>query len=190
MAESKSDIRKRILKIRDGMQPEERERGTILLTERILGHQWFYHCEDFLCFVSYGSEIGTDYLLKEALRQGKRAFVPRVLKDYSEPVMEFYQISSLEELLPGYHGIKEPSGKSEKYVYSQERADKTLMLMPGVAFDCYRNRIGYGKGFYDRYLSDKDGLQLHTLAVGFKCQLVEEIPFAETDIKPYQVICF
>lgn len=190
MAECKNEIRKRILAFRDLMSPEERERGTLLMTDRILGHQWFYRCEDFLCFVSFGSEIGTEKLIQEALRQGKHTFVPRVIQKNSKPVMEFYRITSPEELIPGYRGIREPSGESEKYVYTQERAEKTLMLMPGVAFDCYRNRIGYGKGFYDRYLMDKDSLQLRTLAVGFKCQLVEEIPSDKTDIKPYQVLCF
>jgi len=64
------------------------------------------------------------------------------------------------------------------------------MLMPGVAFDGMRNRIGYGKGFYDRYLFDKPALQLRTIAIGFKCQKVEAIPANDNDIKPYQVILF
>lgn len=61
------------------------------------------------------------------------------------------------------------------------------MIMPGVAFDVRRNRIGYGKGFYDRYLADKEGL--HTIAIGFDCQMVPEIEAGEKDIKPMQVIC-
>jgi 5-formyltetrahydrofolate cyclo-ligase len=103
--------------------------------------------------------------------------------------MEFYRINSLEELQAGYRGILEPSGETEKFLFRPGNADKTLMLMPGVAFDSYRNRIGYGKGFYDRYLADKEELQLHTIGIGFSCQLVDEIPAQEGDIKPYQVIC-
>lgn len=189
MAESKSEIRKRILALRDGMSSFDRERGTLLLTERILGHQWFYRCEDFLCFVNFGSEIGTEELIEEALRQGKHVFAPKVEQKLSESVMEFYRISSSEELVSGYRGIREPSGQTERYFYSPERAEKTLMLMPGTVFDSYRNRLGYGKGFYDKYLADKEVLQLHTVAVGFRCQLVEKLPVEETDIKPYQVIC-
>jgi 5-formyltetrahydrofolate cyclo-ligase len=61
------------------------------------------------------------------------------------------------------------------------------MIMPGVAFDPERNRIGYGKGFYDRYLQDKPALR--TIAIGYDCQMVAEIQTEETDVKPMQVIC-
>jgi 5-formyltetrahydrofolate cyclo-ligase len=209
MSETKGEIRKRILALRDGMSREERERGTLLLTDRILGHQWFYRCEDFLCFVSYGSEIGTRELILEALRIGKRVYVPKVIKSRESvklsknateeqpsqmvpadaPYMEFYRITSLEDLQEGYRGILEPDGETERFLYRSECAHRTLMLMPGVAFDKYRNRIGYGKGFYDRYLADKEDLQLCTIGVGYSCQLVEEIQAQEGDIKPYQVIC-
>ena len=63
------------------------------------------------------------------------------------------------------------------------------MIMPGVAFDAGRNRIGYGKGFYDKYLQDKEALQLRTIAIGFGCQMIDAIPAEENDIRPCQVIC-
>ena len=75
------------------------------------------------------------------------------------------------------------------YAYSPDRAQRTLVLMPGVAFDPFRNRIGYGKGFYDRFLADKPQLQLRTIAVGYRCQMLEELPADHRDIRPYQVIC-
>lgn len=207
MTESKKEIRKRILALRDALTDEEQRRGSLLLTERILGHQWFYGCEDFLCFVSYGSEIDTKLLIEEAIRLGKRVYVPKVEYEsvqtkeesgYTEdggqntsnmPQMEFYRIDALEELVLGYKGIPEPAGNTEKYEYSPARAKNTFMVMPGVAFDKYRNRIGYGKGFYDRYLSEREAMQLKTVAVGFRCQMTEEIPAQETDIRPGQIIC-
>lgn len=189
VSESKREIRKRILKIRDGLDDKERERGTLLLTERILGHQWFYRSEIILGFASYGSEIGTWELLREALRLGKRVYLPKVAGDGEQAQMTFFRIMGLEELKTGYRGIPEPGGDSEEYVYREDEADHTLMLMPGAAFDPYRNRIGYGKGFYDRFLADKEALRLRTIAVGYRCQLVDEIPAEEKDVRPYQVIC-
>ena len=62
--------------------------------------------------------------------------------------------------------------------------------MPGAAFDGYRNRLGYGKGFYDIFRADKDALRRRSIAVGFKCQIVERIPEREGDVKPYQILCF
>lgn len=187
--DEKREIRKRVLALRDSLSREEWERGTLLVTERLLGHQWFYGCEDFLCFASYGSEIGTGELIEEALRLGKRVYAPKVERSGGVPSMEFYRIFSREELTGGFRGIPEPSGETERYVCSEKRAEKTLLLMPGAAFDGCKNRIGYGKGFYDRYLADKEALRLHSVAIGFRCQLVEEIPAEETDIRPYQVIC-
>ena len=185
----KREIRKSILSLRDHLKPEERERASVLLTERIVGHQWFYQAEFFLSFVSYGSEISTREILREALRAGKKVYVPKVLAKKDGLEMCFYRITALEELVEGYRGIPEPSGDSEKYVYSEADVSHTLMLMPGVAFDAYRNRIGYGKGFYDRFLEGRPGLQLRTIAVGYRCQMVERLPEEDWDVKPYQVIC-
>lgn len=185
----KREIRRTVLKRRDSLSPEERGRASLLLTERILGHQWFYRAEQLLCFVSYGSEISTREILMEALKAGKKVYVPKVLSGRESLEMRFYRIGALTELETGYRGIPEPVGDSEEYVCSQEEAERTLMLMPGVAFDRYRNRMGYGKGFYDRFLADKPELQQRTIAVGYRCQMADALPAEDTDIKPYQVIC-
>lgn len=188
METGKTEIRKAVLRKRNALSPGERERGSVLVTERILGHQWYYRAEYLLCFVSCGSEISTWEILQEALKSGKKVYVPRVTQG-AVSEMHFYRIRTLDELTEGYRGIPEPVGDTEEYVYTADRAEHTLMLMPGVAFDKFRNRIGYGKGFYDKYLADKANLQLYTIAIGYKCQLVEELPVSDTDIRPYQVIC-
>lgn len=189
-------LRREALRTRDALCPDERRRGSLLMTERILGHQWFYGSDIFLCFVSFGSEIDTNELLCEAIRQGKKVYVPKVITSsgksdmhFYKSDMHFYRVTALSELLEGYKGIPEPTGMSEKYEYRAEDVGRTLLLMPGVAFDGFRNRLGYGKGFYDSFLADKEALQLRTIAVGFQCQMVEKIPEREGDIKPYQVIC-
>lgn len=185
----KADIRRRVLALRETLSDEERLRARVLLTERILGHQWFYRAGILLGFASYGSEIDTGEILGEALRLGKKVYLPRVISGGARPEMEFLRIHSLEELVPGYKGIPEPPEDGAPYEYSGEDTGQVLMLMPGVAFDGMRGRIGYGRGFYDRYLADKPDLQLKTIGVGFRCQMVEEIPGEEYDIRPYQVIC-
>ncbi len=184
--ETKSEIRSRVLRLRENLDTQERERACVLMTERILGHQWFYGSDIFLGFAGFGSEIDTEPLLRDALRMGKQVYLPRVEGN----AMDFYRIYSLTELTEGYKGILEPANTAPKYCYFQENAAKTMMLMPGVAFDRMRNRVGYGRGFYDRYLSDKEELQFRTLAVGFRCQMTEEIPVEEKDIRPCQVLCF
>lgn len=183
--ETKSEIRSRILKVRNALTKEERQRAAFLLTERILGHQWYYLSDAILCYASYGSEISTEELIREALSAGKKVFLPRVEGEK----MTFYRVSGLAELVQGYKGIPEPKGDTESCFGGGQSAEKTLLLMPGVAFDRYRNRIGYGKGFYDRFLAEYPELQLRSIGVGYQCQLLDELPAEETDIRPYQVIC-
>lgn len=181
----KKSLRRSVLQLRDGLSEEEQKRAAFLITERILGHQWYYLSDVVLGFAGYGSEINTDEILTESLRSGKKLYLPRIEGDE----MHFYRVHNLSELQIGYKGIREPKGDSERYVYEADKAVRTLMLMPGVAFDMLRNRMGYGKGFYDRFLEDKPELQLRTIGIGHKCQMVEEVPCDEHDVKPYQVIC-
>lgn len=191
LTEEKKEIRKQILKLREALSPEERRRASILLTERILGHQWFYGSDTLLAFAGYGSEIDTGEIIDEALRKGKKVYLPRVTGDLQgePPEMEFFRIASRSELQPGYRGIPEPSSEGERYVYRAGETSRVLMLIPGTAFDAYKNRMGYGKGFYDRYLQDKEDLRLRTVGAGFRCQLVEKLPCGENDVPLCQVIC-
>ena len=168
--EVKKKLRREVLARRAALTEPERERGNLLITERILGHQWYYLSDTILGFVSYGSEICTTEILENALQDGKRVYVPKV------------------ELKEGYKGILEPEGNTESYEYAPEEAANCLLLMPGSVFDPLGNRMGYGGGFYDRYLADREALRLRSIAVGFRCQQVESVPVEETDVKPYQVI--
>ena len=158
--EQKKQIRRKALACRNALTEPERERGKLLITERILGHQWYY------------------------LQDGKSVYVPKV----EDGKMEFYRMFSLSELKNGYKKIPEPAGDTDRYLFEPEHADKTLLLMPGSAFDPLGNRMGYGGGFYDRYLADKENLRLRSIGIGFHCQQVEQVPVEVTDVKPYQVI--
>lgn len=183
---TKREIRREALALRDALSGEMRKIASLKVADRIIGHQWFYQAEHLLSFVSYGSEMDTTEIILEALKKEKKVYVPKVEGE----VMHFYRIYSLAELREGYKGILEPTGKSERYEEKERltKGERVLMLMPGAAFDPFRNRIGYGKGFYDKYLADKEDLRNFTIGIGFACQMVEEIPAEETDIKPYQVI--
>lgn len=185
----RKELRLEALKARDALNASERRKGSLLMTERILGHQWFYKSDIILCFASYGSEIDTYELISEAISKGKCVFLPKVTNASEKPEMSFFRLTTLSELSIGYKGIPEPPEIAEKYMFNATEAEHSLMLMPGVAFDVFRNRLGYGKGFYDRFLTGKDALQLRTIAVGFQCQMVERIPERDGDIRPYQVIC-
>ena len=182
--DEKRRIRKEILLKRASLPIEQRKLSDLVMADRIIGHQWFYRADVVLGFVNYDSEISTIEILSEALRQGKKLFLPKIVDDD----MLFYCIDSLDDLVEGYKGILEPKGDTEKFEYEKYKEYRVLMLMPGVAFDIYGNRMGYGKGFYDRFLANKEVLQTYSIGIGYKCQQVEKLPVDEFDRKPYQVI--
>ncbi len=183
-------IRQQALAARDALGEEERRRASLLMTERLLGHQWFYGSDRIFLFASFGSEISTWDLMEETLRLGKALYLPKVAKGPGNWEMQFYQVTDLSKLSPGYGNIPEPSGGMKSYDGTPQTAAHTLVLMPGAAFDREKNRLGYGKGFYDRFLAGRKELAARTIALGHRCQLVERIPEREGDVRPCQVLLF
>ena len=94
--------------------------------------------------------------------------------------MEFFLTESKDRLTVGAYGIQEPSGD---IMY---RGDSGLMIMPGVAFDEERHRIGFGGGYYDRYLERHP--ELFTMAIAFEDQVLPKIPADEHDIRPMLLV--
>ena len=184
LKEEKKKIRKEILVKRASIPSEKRRLADMFIADRIIGHQWFYRAQVVLGFVNYDSEISTKEILEETLSKGKKLFLPKIVGD----VMIFYLVESLDDLTEGYKGIPEPKGDTQVFDYECYKDSRMLILVPGVAFDIYGNRMGYGKGFYDRFLADKELLQTYSIAIGYKCQQVEILPVDKHDIKPYQVI--
>ena len=114
--------------------------------------------------------------IEKALEMGKTGAVPRVEGDD----MVYYEIKDFSTLKSGYFGIMEPDGGK---VCTREEG---FLLVPGVAFDPARHRVGYGKGFYDRFLAAHPGFT--TVAAAFEFQLFDAVPFEETDILPQMLV--
>ena len=89
---AKKEIRKEMLTLRNVLSDEERKRGDFLITERLLGHQWFYKSSKILAYAAYDSELSLDELIIEALRLGKEVYVPCI----EENRMNFYRIFDLK----------------------------------------------------------------------------------------------
>lgn len=182
----KSVLRKEVLLKRESLSEECRRIASKDMTNTLLQQTLYSDSENILCFVSYGSEINTFPFMEEVIASGKKLFVPRIIGDE----MLFIRISSLHALVPGYKGILEPCDTTEVYCYDNETAEKSFLIIPGVAFDIDKHRMGYGKGFYDRYLSDKEQLINRSVAVGFQCQMVEQVPNDIFDKKPGKILVF
>lgn len=209
----KKKIRREILDLRDHISAEERLRQEELIKQTVFGMSQYREADVILAYVGYRSEVSTSALLCNAFAAGKKVFVPKVFGNE----MEFFKIGTLKDLQPGYMGILEPPETlsfPEWLTVMEEQTSQTreflkpvkvMMWMPGAVFDQKRCRIGYGGGFYDRYLerlerlqasscsSNSDstistGFELVTAALAYPCQVLEELPQESHDRKPDHVI--
>ena len=217
---NKREIRKKILAVRDAIPVADRTLYDKKIREIVTGMEEYREAEVILAYVSYRSEVDTLMLIRQALADGKYVFAPRVTGNE----MEFWQITAMEDLREGYRGIREPVQSVSFPDWVKERcrianADivtdkvercalegcKVMTWIPGAAFDRERHRIGYGGGFYDRYLNrllqqsertasmksprtHSESLTLITAALAYSCQVLEQIPYEEHDVKPNMLI--
>lgn len=176
--DEKNVIRKRMKQLRADMTRTERFEKSMRIFEQLITVPEFKRADRIYTYVSMDNEIDTIMLIDYSLSLEKRVFVPRV----SGRDMEFYEISDISELSPGYMGIYEPDINGKEPDYSRTG----FMCMPGLAFDKSYNRIGYGGGFYDRYLSVED--KLYKAALAYEAQLLESIPAQDGDVRPDMIV--
>lgn len=186
--ETKKEIRTRALKERGALPPEKRDSFDLEIHRLAAAHPLFQNAREIYCYASFRDEVSTAGLMELAWMAGKKVAVPRVTGSLQ---MEFYYIESILELLPGYQGIPEPEGDMVKIAVpekglSPNRNDDILVILPGAAFDRTGNRIGYGKGFYDRYLRNFPWCRRMGLAYSVQC--VEKIPADPWDVCAEAVI--
>ncbi|MCI5585313.1 MAG: 5-formyltetrahydrofolate cyclo-ligase [Lachnospiraceae bacterium] len=183
--ETKKVIRQQLLARREEISESLRKQYNERILEKVINHPWYKETEEILLYISYGSEVDTLELCRICFQAGKRVYCPKVM---DRGRMEFYAIHSLEELTEGYRGIREPSVKHSFWQKHKDKEEKkVLMLMPLVGFDREGNRLGYGGGFYDRYLADKDCF--NTIALAFDEQYWKDIlPVNAYDIRPRLIL--
>ncbi len=182
----KERIRKRILALRAQMDDGEWAEKSGRIAARLLRHPLYRGAEHILCYVSYRKEADTERILTESLSAGKAVYCPRV----RGREMDFYRIDSVKELSAGFHGIYEPQERAERLFAPDsdccEISGRVLAILPGAAFDRERRRIGYGGGYYDRYL--KRLKNAASIALAFSFQIVESVPQEAHDIRPQAVL--
>lgn len=178
----KRNIRKEILKRRDGIPHEIKTVKNALIKQRLFMLPEFINARTVSFYASFRSEVETLSMIKESLEMGKRVVVPKVDKEGHR--LRLYEIKNMNELSPGYMGIPEPSLPDERLVNID---DIDLVIIPGVGFDYSGNRLGYGAGYYDILLSDMKGKALY-IALAYEEQLIDSIPSEMHDVKVDMII--
>lgn len=175
---NKKDIRKNIIAKRD-LNKEENNLKDIKIFNKLINLNSYKKAKKIFIYIGFGSEINTKKLIEIMLKEGKEVFVPKVV----EKEMIALKVTSLYNLVKSEFNILEPIG--EKPDIDAEEFD--LIIMPGVAFDRSGNRIGYGGGYYDKYLKDIS-FNIERIALAYEMQLIEEIDTEEHDLKVYSII--
>lgn len=168
----KNELRKHVLSIRKSMSEEELGDAGNKLTEKIMSLKEYKEALNILLYVSYNNEADTAQLIKYSIELGKNVYLPKV---YDGGIMHFYKITSPSDCKPGYKGIPEPDEKKCLMYDSGEdtKSRKTdIIICPGVVYDRCNNRIGYGGGYYDRFLSSHD---IISIAPAYNFQLTDHI---------------
>lgn len=192
---TKKQLRKEMLTRRNDMSLEARNQASETITYRLFTKEIYRKAKCILLYASYQSEVDTWEIFRQARCDGKKVYYPKCEGEE----MSFYEVRTMGDLQEGYKGIMEPTpsfdspyasdvtiqAEIEKFfeerLFSDLENEEVLMILPGAAFDLSLNRIGYGKGFYDRFLSH--GFKGKKLALAYDCQVLKDqaIPVEETD---------
>ena len=167
----KKTLRTMIREKKRAMTEKQIEQASARLAQQLYRSPLYRQATTIYGYLPYNQEVRTVPMLEQALAEGKRVAVPKVYGDE----MRFLYIDDLSRVEKGYAGIPEP-------IDDEPVADDptALVLMPGLAFDRAGHRIGYGGGFYDKFLSAEPGHPTLALCYGF--QMLDELPTEEFDI--------
>lgn len=172
----KDNIRSLIKEKRNALTEEEKRVKDEKIFTKIINSDYYKNSNVIFVYVSFKGEVDTHKLIKYSLNIGKTICVPKVIS--KKEGMEAIIINSFDELNPGKYNILEPKDSCKKI--DTNRIE--LILMPGVAFDKNGGRIGYGGGFYDRFLNKIDS-KIPKIALAYDFQILKSIPCEEHDIK-------
>jgi 5-formyltetrahydrofolate cyclo-ligase len=178
MVKDKSRIRKKILQVRRSMDEAEKGRLDMKICRQILSLPVYRTAQTVMAYLNTWDEVQTAEIVRDILDSGKRLIVPYCDLERSEIIpCEIFDLTG--DLQTGNFGIREPNPANLKPIAPGEI---DLVLVPGIAFDHGGNRIGFGKGFYDRFLPKlKSGVCVAGLA--YSCQVVEHIAAEKHDYK-------
>ena len=156
----KSELRKQVLQEMKALPLEQKQFIDQALTERLLQHPFYQEAKVIATYLSFPHEFQTQELIEQALRDCKKVLIP---KTYPKGRMDFV-VYDPQQLVKTSFGLLEPQGDLE--VVDASQID--LIHVPGLAFTTEGYRIGYGGGYYDRYLEHFSG---HTLSTVYPCQI-------------------
>lgn len=189
MEEKKRKIRQEFLKKRNNLSRDEIKSKSEKIEKRLFALPEFQRAKTVMFYVSFRSEVETEKMTRNALKLKKKIVIPVV---HGEKIVVSEIKNLKKELTKGSFGIKEPKKEFRRRV-NQKEID--LVVVPGVVFDKRGGRLGYGRGYYDRFLRSKSirsrmnrSRQCALIGLAFDLQIARKIPLVEEDMKVDKIV--
>ncbi|AEG59029.1 5-formyltetrahydrofolate cyclo-ligase [Desulforamulus ruminis] len=167
---SKEQIRKQMIKMRDSLDQRQVREKSRLIQEHLVNLDIYRAANKMMVYLDFRQEVYTGDLVREALKEGRAVMVP-VARANDKSITPSRLLNPSEDLIPGLYGILEPRSGAFRPVKPEEL---DLVLVPGVAFDPAGNRLGYGGGYFDRFIPrlKKEAV---TVALAYEFQMVPDL---------------
>ena len=176
IAKEKNAIRKTIIQKRKEVDDLKKNENSTTISHRLFEMESFKKSKSIFCFLSTAFEVQTDEIIRESLRLGKQVSVP--LLDSEEGSLRATRIPSMDiEFVAGRGGFREPTQNFRDIVPFSSLG---FVVVPGLAFDAFGNRIGYGGGVYDKFFKKIDKSVVR-VAIGYGFQILDLVPHTKLD---------
>jgi len=189
MEEKKRKIRQEFLKKRNNLSRDEIKSKSEKIEKELFSLPEFQRAKTVMFYVSFRSEVETEKMTRNALKLKKKIVIPVV---HGEKIVVSEIKNLKKELTKGSFGIKEPKKEFRRRV-NQKEID--LVVVPGVVFDKSGGRLGYGRGYYDRFLRSKSirsrmsrYRQCALIGLAFDLQIARKIPLVKGDMKVDKIV--
>jgi len=189
MEEKKRKIRQEFLKKRNNLSRDEIKSKSEKIEKELFSLPEFQRAKTVMFYVSFRSEVETEKMTRNALKLKKKIVIPVV---HGEKIVVSEIKNLKKELTKGSFGIKEPKKEFRRRV-NQKEID--LVVVPGVVFDKRGGRLGYGRGYYDRFLRSKSirsrmsrSRQCALIGLAFDLQIARKIPLVKRDMKVDKIV--
>ncbi|MDT8861731.1 5-formyltetrahydrofolate cyclo-ligase [Alkalihalobacillus sp. MEB130] len=178
--ETKKEVRKKVSQLLEDISSNQWREWSKKIANHLIASSYWQEAEAIALTISRGKEVDTYFLIENAWAQGKTVVVPRA--NFNTREMTFYELTSFDQLEEGPYELKEPDPRKCSLIQQREI---DLIIVPGLAFDKKGARLGFGGGFYDRFLACA---QATTIALAFPCQMISTIPIESHDCKVDYVV--
>lgn len=178
---NKKTLRKQMLDIRKSMDKSYKNECDEKIFLKLINSTQYKNADTILCYVSTDIEVDTRKFINHALKDGKKIAVPKCCND---GIMIFFEINSLNNLIRSKFGIDEPDENIHRRI-NEDEINASLCIVPALSFDKNGMRIGYGGGFYDRFLSK---YSLNTIGICYSSCITNKIDSQAYDMKIKNII--